>query len=496
MKCILIALLVMIPICVFPAPPESNNVLRVGINTFPANLNPIYTTDETSQAVVNKIFDALFEFDSNGAIVNRLVQSFSYTSDTDIQVVLKEGIRFSNGKELTAADVEATVSLLLDERYKYPYASNLGFIAGVTAEGKYSLRLKTKNPVAAWRNSLTFKVLCAEEIKGFAATDLSSFRKRRLSGTGPYMIAAVEPPNRVTLKRNTHSRSKSLYPALHYTVVAYPYLVPLKLLNREIDLCELQPEDIPVYREKKSWQKSFKILKYSKFGYSYLVFNLKNPAITSEIRQLLYNALVAGNFTSKFLRDRGEAVKSPFMLLSPEVETKRFPIDKISPPKRLKILTNSESQMRKRFILFLKKELRPLGIELEPVFMEYHSFLDCLKRKDFHLALSGFLLDIDYDMNDILASGSYFNYAGFSSPEMDRLLSAGLRELNPQKRKIIYLEAHNLWKRDLPLLPLFNLYYYVGVAQNVSIPTDTCRLMGSSGDFLQNIRCWKINTNN
>ena len=135
-------------------------------------------------------------------------------------------------------------------------------------------------------------------------------------------------------------------------------------------------------------------------------------------------------------------------------------------------------------------ELKVLGIELEPVFVEYHSFLDCLKRKDFDMALSGFLLDIDYDMRDILATGSYFNYAGFSSPDMDRLLADGLTELNPQKRASIYLEAHDIWRRHLPILPLFNLYYYVGVSSNVKIPPDTCRLMGSTGDFLQNIRQW------
>lgn len=488
---ILVALLLMIPLFVFSAPSVSNKVLRVGINAYPANLNPVYTTDETSQALVNKIFDALFEFNSQGALVNRLVKSFTYTSDTDINLELKKGIRFSNGKELTAADVEATVRLLMDENVQYPYASNLAFISSFKAESKYSLRLRTKSSAAAWRNFMTFKILCSQEIKTIETSDLSAFRSKQLAGTGPYMLAFVDPPNTVSLKRNPHSQADALYPVLEYMVVAYPHLVPLKLLNREIDLCELQPEDITVYRKKKSWQDSFRILKYNKFGYTYLVFNLQRPEITLELRQLLYNALVAGAFTEKYLHGRGQAVKSPFMLLSEEVEAKSFTIDKLSPPKRLKILTNSESQMRKRFILFLKKELLPLGIELEPVFLEYHSFLDSLKRKDFDLALSGFLLDIDYDMRDILASGSYFNYAGYSSHEMDRLLDAGLRELASLKRKTVYREAHQVWNTDLPLLPLFSLYYYVGVANNVPIPEDTCRLMGSSGDFLQNIRCWK-----
>ncbi len=489
MKHILLVLLVLFPIILLSRASATEPVLRVGINTFPANLNPVFVTDETSQAVVNKIFDALFEFDPNGNIVNCLAESYRYESETEIHLRLKEKIYFSNGIELTAADVEATFDLLLDERYKYPYAANLRFIDSFNSAGKYQLILKTKHPAAAWRNAMTFKILCSMELE---KTEPSNFRQKQLSGTGPYMLAKSEPPNRVILELNPRLKDATMHPTLHYTVVAYPYLAPLKLLNREIDVCELQPEDVPVYRQKKSWQESFDILKYRKFGYTYLVFNLQKPAISARVRQVMYNVLVSGPFTEKFLQGRGEALDSPIMLLNSKVDAEPFAVERISPPVKLKILTNSESQMRKRFILFMKRELAAFAIELEPVFLEYHSFLDCLKQKKFDLALSGFLLDIDYDVQDILAKESYFNYAGFSSQEMDRLLSEGLIELDPQKREEIYQRVHTLWKRHLPILPLFNLYYYVAVSKEVSLPEETIQLMGSNGDFLQNIRQWLL----
>jgi ABC-type transport system substrate-binding protein len=94
-------------------------------------------------------------------------------------------------------------------------------------------------------------------------------------------------------------------------------------------------------------------------------------------------------------------------------------------------------------------------------------------------------------MTDIFSSDSYFNYAHFRSPEMDALLQQGLRELNPGKREEIYLKAHRLWLENLPLIPLFNLYYYVGVSQYIGIPARRVEIVGSVGDFLYNILEWR-----
>jgi ABC-type oligopeptide transport system substrate-binding subunit len=275
-------------------------------------------------------------------------------------------------------------------------------------------------------------------------------------------------------------------------VVTSTVTKPLKLLNDEIDICELQPEDVEAYKRTPQWREKFSILKYKKFGFTYLVFNLNNPKLEKNLRYIIYNRLLKENFLKRFLNHRGEVVKTPFLLLNDDVDHAPLPALKLKKPIKLKILTNSESKFRKEFVLFFKQALESENVFLEPVFLEYQMFLSHVKKRRFDLVVSGFLLDIDYDMKDVLYGGSYFNYSGFRNERMDALLDLGLKELDPQKRRFHYLQAHKIWKTELPLIPLFNLFYSMGISKQVHIPKQVCTLMGSTGDFLINIRDWEI----
>ena len=180
------------------------------------------------------------------------------------------------------------------------------------------------------------------------------------------------------------------------------------------------------------------------------------------------------------------------MLLEPKISDGPLPVRPLEKPVELNILCNSESKIRKEFILFLIKELKSLNVHLIPTFIEYHTFLSYIRKSRFDLAVSGFITDIDYDMKDILYSGSYFNYAHFEHPEMDRLLDLGLQEFDPVKREALYLGAHRLWRQELPLIPLFNLYYYIGISRRIKIPEHLETLVDSESDFLFDIRQWKM----
>ncbi|MCP5052666.1 MAG: hypothetical protein GY940_36195, partial [bacterium] len=473
--------------------PEQD-LVRIGINVFPSSLNPVYATGETSLAVVNKMFGSLFYFDANGSIANGLAESTSVERNNGtawIVIRLKRGVFFSDGKELEAKDVEQTVKLLQNTDFKFPYLSNIRFIKEIRVTGPHELRITMNNWTAPWKKYLTFMILNWEELKN---ADPETFRNKRLSGTGPYRLKAVRKRSKVVMELNPFFRGAVrgiTYRHIEFTVVSYPSMTPLKLFKHEIDICELQPENVSAYRFNKEWRKEFKLLEYQKFAYTYLVFNLKNNRLTKNIRRHFYNILVCGDFTGRFLKGSGKKVSTPFLLLDPKTVPTRMDVEPLDQPVTLKILVNGESKIRRNFIAFLKEELKPRRILLEPLHLEYHTFLDYLKKGRFDLAISGFMLDIDYDMKDIFHSGSYFNYAGLRSPDMDRLLEQGLQEPDPKKRENIYIRAHGVWLEELPLLPLFNLYYYVGVAKNIKPPDEIYKLVGSTGDFLFNIHQWK-----
>jgi ABC-type transport system substrate-binding protein len=472
--------------------------LRIGINEFPAALNPVYVSTETSQAIINKVFNGLFYFDEKGNIQNELVEKFHFENTVEIIIELKKNIFFSDGKELAADDVAATVELLKDERFQYPYISNLQFIQGIEKIDRHRFKIIMPYRFAPWQAYLTFKILNSHEIKNVS---LDSFRNMILSGTGPYKFKTFKRPTKIVLELNPANTIPAhlvsipgkKFRLIEYIVISYTHLAPLKLINNEIDICELQPENAAVYKQTKSkkWHQSFSLLKYKKFGYTYLVFNLRNSHITKNLRSLFYNLLLNGDFLSRFLKGRGERVTSPFLLLNSKVKAVPLKTSPLETPIRLNILTNSESKLRKQLVLFLREELKSFNIHLQPVFLEYHTFREYLKKGRYDIGVSAFILDIDYDMTDIFSSDSYFNYAHFRSPEMDALLKQGLRELDPGKREEIYLEAHRVWLENLPLLPLFNLYYYFGVSRQIKIPERRTEIIGSVGDFLYNILEWK-----
>ena len=404
-----------------------------------------------------------------------------------ISITLKKGICFANGAAVQSRDVMATIELLKNPLYEYPYLSDLNFIEKIVVIDPLNFRIKLKEKFAPWKNYLTFKILNASDIQ---ALNPDEFRKRIPLGCGPYQVESVEEPRAIILKENPYCLKHNSFKKIVYSVLSDPRQGPLKLLNGEMDAVEVQADDVQSYNLLPQWRKYFSLLKYRKFGYTYLVFNLKNSLIDFNLRKLFYNRLFNSPFLDTFLKGVGEKVYSPFLNLSAFVHAQLLPANSLIQRRRLRILANSESVLRKQFVLFLCEEMKPFNVELEPVFVEYQTFLKYLKQGNYDLAVSAFLLDMDWNMKDILSSSGYFNYAGLADAKMDALLEAGLREMDEKKRRQIYLNAHEHWLESLPLIPLFNLDYYMGISRSLKIPANHFRMVGSTGDFFYNLLGW------
>jgi ABC-type transport system substrate-binding protein len=465
-----------------------SGVLRIGCLDFPSQLNPVYATSETAQGVMNKIHQALFCFDQAGDIRPELADSVRCDEgQLTIAITLRKDICFANGAAVQSRDVMATIELLKNPLYEYPYLADLNFIEKIVVIDPLNFRIKLKERFAPWKNYLTFKILNANDIRGLNPAE---FRKRIPLGCGPYQIESVEEPRAIVLKENPYYLKHNSFKKIVYSVLRDSRQGPLKLLNGETDVVEVQADDVQSYNLLPQWRKYFSLLKYRKFGYTYLVFNLKNSLIDFNLRKLFYNRLHHSPFLGIFLRDAGEKVYSPFLGLSAAVHAKPLPVISLPQRRRLRILANSESVLRKQFVLFLCEEMKPLNVELEPVFVEYQTFLKYLKQGNYDMAVSAFLLDMDWNMKDILSSSGYFNYAGLADAEMDGLLEAGLREMDEKKRRQIYQKAHERWLESLPLIPLFNLDYFMGISRSIKIPADHFRMVGSTGDFFYNLQGW------
>lgn len=111
---------------------------------------------------------------------------------------------------------------------------------------------------------------------------------------------------------------------------------------------------------------------------------------------------------------------------------------------------------------FIKGQVEAMGIPAKVVSLDFKSQLNRLRNGDFEAGIIGWVGD-NGDTDNFLSvffgswaaeKGTATNYSFYRNAEMDELLLAARREIDPTKRAELYRRVLALWKRDLPILPL------------------------------------------
>ncbi len=100
--------------------PSPDGIFRVPLMTNPPDLDPILVSDTTSDGVASKIFNTLLDYDPQLELEPCLAESMPTISEdgTRYDFTIREGIRFSNGTAVTAADFKYSLQRLASVRSK------------------------------------------------------------------------------------------------------------------------------------------------------------------------------------------------------------------------------------------------------------------------------------------------------------------------------------------------------------------------------------------
>ncbi len=103
--------------------------IQVDIETSPTALDPRYATDAISERITELLFDPMVRLDSRGGFTGDLAESVERISPTEMIFHLRHGMRFSNGRELTARDVKYTFDFVMDRKNRSPKSGGLQQLA-------------------------------------------------------------------------------------------------------------------------------------------------------------------------------------------------------------------------------------------------------------------------------------------------------------------------------------------------------------------------------
>jgi peptide/nickel transport system substrate-binding protein len=177
------------------AKPRAGGTLTIGTP------QPIQTFDPDNPGLANNrntfpgLYNALARFDAEMNPVPDVAERWESSNNGQTWTfTLRQGVRFHNGREMTADDVKWSIDRILNPEKASSFRTQLADIDTVEIDGKYTVKLHLKNVSASLLPALVDAKIKAPENEA----DL----KNKAVGTGPYKLAEYIVNDRVVLERH------------------------------------------------------------------------------------------------------------------------------------------------------------------------------------------------------------------------------------------------------------------------------------------------------
>ena len=151
---LLIAVMAMLVLVVSGASAATGEkILTIGVDQEAVGLDPHIVTAFSSMRRIDLIYNRLVRLDDNFVVVPDLAESWSVPDNTTYVFKLRKGVKFHNGRELTAEDVKYSLERILDPKTASPGRSYIATITSIEAVDAYTVKIKLSAPLASLLDS-------------------------------------------------------------------------------------------------------------------------------------------------------------------------------------------------------------------------------------------------------------------------------------------------------------------------------------------------------
>ncbi|HKO00112.1 MAG TPA: ABC transporter substrate-binding protein [Thermoanaerobaculia bacterium] len=464
------------------APQEGGTLLR-RLETDVATLNPVLATSRYDRLVDNYLFTPLVYIDANLQPISGLAEKWEISPDGKLYTFhLSPKATFSDGTPVRASDVLFTLRKLVDPKTEAPQIAG-GFeqldLAATHVVDDHTIVVGFKEVFASQMSRFNELLTVPEHV--YATGDFRNDFVSRAIGSGPYRLARRVAGKEILLERREDYWSKKPYIKNVLFKVVVDNATAWNALQRG-DLDETTVSSDIWLNESNNLQLKDR-LEFRRFytlSYNYIPWNGRDPIVGDKrVRRALSMCVDLKSLINNLYHGTARAMSGPFTpdswAYNPEVPVVEFNpgearhilnslgwldtdndglLDKGKKPLQIEMLVIAGSGPTLTFAQLFQAELKKIGVQLNILPLDPSVLIQRVLAGSYQSAYLGWDQDPDPDPFNIFHSSQMpphgQNFIYYSNPQADRLIEAGRRELDRNKRQAIYRELHALLADDQP----------------------------------------------
>lgn len=473
---------------------EYKDTIVFAANTDILTHDPQVQNDTTSEQVVRMIYNTLLKFEDDGKVIGDLAESWGVSEDgLTWTIKLKQGVKFHNGKEVTAADAKATYERALNAKGGgFRTTEIIKIFKKMEAPDKYTLKITTSvpyGPMEALLCNLSLAVMDAEVLTKHGL-ELGNHVEAE-NGTGPYKLVSWTKGDEVKLERfDDYFGGKA--PTANIIVKAIPEAASrvIALENGEVDVIGgISANDLTTLES----NKNIKVLKRPTISQRLFRFGCNDPIIAkTKVRQAIVHAIDRQAIIDSMFAGTVYPSTAPLAPVTwgytnlgeikPDIEKAKALLKEAGYPNgfETKIVTCERYAKGVQMAEVLAAQLAKVGIKAKIEVWEWSALSASwsgVKREDFDQPM--FVMGSGPSMRDADGGlrGLYTttetgvndsNYGFYSNKKADELIHAGMSETNKEKRAKLYADAQKILYLDDPAaFWLFDMYGMCAMSDKV-----------------------------
>ena len=455
------------------------NVLVVGQIAEPKSLDPQAVTAVNDFRILMNMYDGLVRYKSGTLEVEpALATSWTISADgTEYTFKLRRGVKFHDGSDFDAADVEFNFDRMLDENHPYhhtgPFPLSFFFSAveDVEAVDAATVRFKLNAPYAPFLSNLAYPTGLIVSPKSVREHDKEFGRNP--SGTGPFKFAEWESNAKVVVTRNADywDGAPSLE-AVVFRPITDGNTRVAEMLSGGLDvMVEIPPDSVAQFNGN-----GFNLLEQAGPHLWFLILNAKEGPFTDKrVRQAINYAIDKKTLVEQVLQGTAEVASGPtppaFSWAYNE-SLQPYPYD----PEKAKQLLQAAGHENASLTFYvteggsgmldpvpmgtaIQADLAKVGVDVKIETYEWNTFLGKvnpgLEGKADMAEMAWMTNDPDTLPYLALRTDAWpdkggFNSGYYSNPEVDKLLEAARQSTDQAERAKLYQQMQEIVYEDAP----------------------------------------------